>query len=135
MSAAAPVPPRRRSRLPFVVLILVGVFGLLIVGGFVGVYIWAKNNLERDVTYEVTGTVKQAGLVYTTEDNPGWGKQGPVAVPWSTSFHTWMTRSARVSAVVVEGEKGTVTCTVRIDGEVVATQTDDEVVVCLEPGR
>jgi len=125
----------RRSRLLPVLLIGLGVFGLIVAAGLAGVYFWAKSNLERDISYEVTATTKQVGLTFTTEENPGWGKQGPVAVPWSTSFHTWMTRSARVSAVIPQGQTGSVTCTLRINGQVVVSETDTEVVVCLEPER
>ncbi|MET7281071.1 MmpS family transport accessory protein [Kribbella sp. NPDC005582] len=126
--------PRRRSRLLTVVLIGIGAFGVLIVGGFVGVYFWAKANLERDVSYELTGPPgAQVRLTYVTDDDPGWGRD-PVELPWSMTFHTWMTRQARVAAGRPEGVSGPITCTIRIDGLVVSTQTSaDAPVTCREP--
>ncbi|MFI5732844.1 MmpS family transport accessory protein [Kribbella sp. NPDC051587] len=125
----------RRSRLPYVVLAVVGVFGLLVVGGLVGMYFWAKNNLERDVSYELTGPPgAQVRISYVTDDDPGRGRPDPVALPWSMTFHSWMTRRAWLTAGRPEGLVGPLTCTIRIDGKVVSTQTSpDSIVVCKEP--
>jgi hypothetical protein len=128
---------RRRSRLPLVLLIVVGVFGVLVVGGFVGVAVWAKDRFERDVSYELTGPAgAQVRISYVTDDDPGRGRPDPVGLPWSMTFHTWMTRQAWLTAGRPEGLVGPLTCTIRVDGQVVSTQTSaDSIVVCKEPER
>lgn len=103
--------------------------------GLVGFGLWIKHRFERDVTYEAGGTAKLVVVSYTDDDNPGWLRLDPVPPPWSKGFHTVMTRQSRVIVTKRADDPGTVTCTIRIDGKVVASAADDDIATCVEPDR
>jgi hypothetical protein len=44
-----------------------------------------------------------------------------------------MTTQAKLVVTKRTGDPGTVSCTIRIDGKVVASVTDDDIATCVEP--
>ncbi|MEU4194314.1 MmpS family transport accessory protein [Kribbella sp. NPDC026611] len=128
-----------RSRVTLIVVVGVLTCGLLVVGGLVGYVVWAQRKVSRDISYEVTGTARPTQLSYAPKDD----QHSRVTVekptlPWSVSFHTeTMLKVATVAVFLAEGETNTVTCTLRVDGKVVATETSTpgagRMVLCSEP--
>jgi hypothetical protein len=135
-------PPRRRRRIPrlaLVVIIGLVVLAVLVVGGIVAALIWVNHRFEREVTYEVSGTAKSVVIHYqgNSDQDQSQVDLDNVTLPWATGFHTkFMTAGARVSVARRIDDPGTLTCTLKIDGQVVATQTSaDGAVTCVEPDR
>ncbi|MEV5961091.1 MmpS family transport accessory protein [Kribbella sp. NPDC051952] len=133
-----PQRPRRLSRVALIVIIGFGVLSLLVVVGIVGLLVWLNHRFERNVAYEVSGTVQSVTINYRSDDQDQTERRVEnVSLPWAAGFHTkFMTANARVIAAANAGDQGTLTCTLKIDGQVVATQTSkDGAVVCVEPDR
>jgi hypothetical protein len=134
-----PQRPRRLSRVALIVIIGFAVLSLLVVVGIVGLLVWLNHRFERDVAYELTGTVKSVTINYRGNADQDQTDQRVenVSLPWAAGFHTkFMVANARVAAGAKVGDPGTLTCTLKIDGKVVDTQTSkDGAVTCAEPDR
>jgi hypothetical protein len=137
-----PPPQRRRRRRPRVVLIVIIGFVLLavlVVGGIVAALVFVNHRYERDVIYEVSGTAKSVVISYqgNTDQDKSRERLDNVTLPWATGFHArFMTAKAMVGVSRKLNDPGTVTCTLKIDGQVVATQSSaDGSALCVEPDR
>lgn len=103
-----------------------------------GYVVWAQRKISRDVSYQVTGTARPLQISYVPENDPYQRKAVEDGrLPWSMSFHTeTMTAKAGVAVTLAQEETGTATCTLRVDGKVVATETSNpnsRMVLCFEP--
>jgi uncharacterized membrane protein len=128
-----------RSRLALIVVITVVACGVLVVGGVAGYVVWAQRKISRDVSYEVTGTARPKQISYVSKEDPYRQTTAESStLPWSVRFHTeTLTAKAGVTVMLAEEETGTATCTLRVDGKVVATETSNSssrLVMCFEPG-
>ena len=136
---APPPPPQKKSSLPrpvLIAIITIATLGVLGIGAVFALLIWANDELERDISYEVSGTAKAVRIQY--QDEEARQTLDAVVPPWNKSFHTeFMTSRANVIASLPQGETGTLTCTLKINGKVVATATTTPttlgVVHCVEP--
>jgi hypothetical protein len=134
VTPVVPPPPRRGApRVALVIAIVISSLAVLGVLGIVGVGLWIKHKFDRDVSYEAQGTAKQIVVSYNDDDNPVWMRPEPVPPPWSKAFHSVMTTQAKLVVTKRTGDPGTVSCTIRIDGKVVASVTDDDIATCVEP--
>ena len=77
----------------------------------------------KDVKYEVTGTATAVDLTIEN-DNGGTSQYSDQATPWTYSFTGYPGDFIYVSAQN-QGDSGTVTATIYIDGEVYKTSTSD----------
>ncbi|OCB16593.1 hypothetical protein A5717_04210 [Mycolicibacterium porcinum] len=112
-----PPPPKKKKTWLWILLALLTVILVAVVGGITFVVVTAKaHNREMTLTLAVTGT-GSAGVWYTPDltskrvDLP-WSAE--ITIPKSDSFELDVARTNRDAAI---------TCTVRIDGREIVTNT------------
>lgn len=125
-------PPsvKKKHTLRNILLVLSGVF-ILIVGGCVAFAGKAVNEIDKQskqehtVVYKVTGTSKAGSLTYNTDGSTTLQQETSAKLPWSKTL-TVKGSLFQIYQLSVQnglGQKGTVTCTIEVDGKVVKTAT------------
>lgn len=82
----------------------------------------APVSARRQIEYRVTGTASRVSLTY--QNGSGGTEQKDVALPFNTSFTTASGSFLYLSAQN-NGDRGTVICTISVDGAVFKTSTSD----------
>jgi len=79
---------------------------------------------EHTVVYKISGTSKKADLTYTTDGATTTEQTTDTPVPWTKTLKIKTAMPVyQVSAQNSMGQKGSVTCTIEVDGKQVKTAT------------
>ncbi len=110
--ARAPIQPQTKKGNP--VITCLAVLGLLALTCIcLVVFFGLPTPTTYSVTYKITGTASRASVTYANEQ--GGTEQGVVKIPWQGSFTAKRSQFLYLSAQN-EGESGSVTCEIWVDG-------------------
>lgn len=111
-----PPPPKKSNAWLWVLLALLLVI-VLAVGGYIG-FVAVESNRQWTVTYRVTGTGNSAAVRYSVRE--GGTTRENVHLPWAKDA-TLNASTAFVLEATPATDRETVTCEVRVNGKLVAS--------------
>jgi hypothetical protein len=122
-------PPKKKHTVRNVFIVL-GVLAFLGIGGCTAFVVMVGNEVNKQanevhtVVYKVTGTSKAASLTYSTDGSTTTEQIATAKLPWSKSLQIkGLIPVYQVMAQNGIGQKGTVTCSITVDGKVAKTAT------------
>jgi hypothetical protein len=125
-----PAPPPKKKHTLRNVFLVIMLLGVLAIGGCVALAGGISNeidkqaNTEHTVVYKVTGTSKAASLTYTTDGSTTTEQVASAKLPWTKTLKIkGLIPVYQISAQNGIGQKGTVVCTIEVDGKAVKTAT------------
>lgn len=123
-----PAPRKRRHPLrwifggAFLVIVIIVIVTVASAAGGAANDVNQHLNASHTVTYQVSGTAKQASVDYSSDGNGNQAQEDPVHLPWTKTLT--MKGDIAVSLEAQnKGSAGTITCTTKVDGKVTSTNT------------